>query len=164
MAAMDQRGGELAEVRLDEHGIEQIPASDRDSTPLQQFWIWAGANIAPINWVLGALGIILGLSLVETMLVIIVGNIVGCALFGLFCVIGARTGVNQMVLSRTAFGRRGAYFPAAIADADDDGLAGREHVGRARPRARHLQAHGLRPSGYRHEVRRRDRDHGRAVS
>src|SRR2546421_2632232 len=114
MAAMEQRGGDLVEVRLDEHGIQPIPENDRDSTPLQQFWIWAGANIAPINWILGALGIILGLSLVETMIVVILGNVVGCALFGLFCVIGHRTGVNMMVLSRAAFGRRGAYFPAVM--------------------------------------------------
>jgi nucleobase:cation symporter-1, NCS1 family len=107
-----ERGSELVEVRLDEHGIEPIPAEDRTSTPLQQFWIWAGANIAPINWVLGALGIILGLSLIETLLVLVIGNLVGCALFGLFCIMGARTGVNQMVLSRAAFGRRGAYLPA----------------------------------------------------
>ena len=109
----DQRAGDLAaEVRLDDHGIEPIPEADRTSTPLQQFWIWSGANIAPINWVLGALGIILGLSLVETLLVLVIGNLVGCALFGLFCLMGARTGVNQMVLSRAAFGRRGAYLPA----------------------------------------------------
>ena len=101
-----------ADIRLDEHGIEPIPARDRTSTPLQQFWIWAGANIAPINWVLGALGIILGLSLVETLLVLVIGNLVGCALFGLFCIMGHRTGVNQMVLSRAAYGRRGAYLPA----------------------------------------------------
>src|SRR3954469_10395822 len=100
------------EVRFDEHGIEPIPAQDRDSTPARQFWIWAGANIAPINWILGALGIILGLSLVETILVLVIGNVVGCAFFGLFCVMGHRTGVNQMVLSRAAFGRRGAYLPA----------------------------------------------------
>ena len=108
----DQHGVELADVRLDQHGIEPIPAQDRTSTPLQQFWIWAGANIAPINWVLGALGIILGLSLVETLLVLVIGNAIGCAIFGLFCIMGARTGVNQMVLSRAAFGRRGAYLPA----------------------------------------------------
>jgi len=108
----DQRGAELVDVRLDEHGIEPIPAEDRTSTPLQQFWIWAGANLAPINWVLGALGIILGLSLVETLLVLVIGNLAGCALFGLFCIMGHRTGVNQMVLSRAAFGRRGAYLPA----------------------------------------------------
>jgi NCS1 family nucleobase:cation symporter-1 len=100
-------------VQFDPHGINQIPDSDRDSTPIQQFWIWAGANLAPINWVLGALGIILGLSLLETLIVVALGNLVGCALFGLFCIMGHRTGVNQMVLSRSAFGRRGAYLPAA---------------------------------------------------
>jgi nucleobase:cation symporter-1, NCS1 family len=111
---MEQRN-ELAEaVMLDEHGIAPVRPEDRTSTPARQFWIWAGANIAPINWILGALGIILGLSLVETILVLVIGNIVGCAFFGLFCVIGHRTGVNMMVLSRTAFGRRGAYLPAAV--------------------------------------------------
>ena len=109
---MEQRS-ELAEaVHLDEQGIEPVPAENRTSTPWQQFWIWAGANIAPINWILGALGVILGLSLVETIIVLVVGNVIGCAFFGLFCVIGHRTGVNQMVLSRAAFGRRGAYLPA----------------------------------------------------
>ena len=113
MSAVDQERRELAEaVQIDEHGIEPIPDRDRDSTPVQQFWVWAGANIAPINWVLGALGIVLGLSLVETIVTVVLGNLVGCAIFGLFCVMGHRTGVNQMVLSRSAFGRRGAYVPA----------------------------------------------------
>jgi len=110
MATADQ----AADVRLDTHGIAPVPAADRDSTPLKQFWIWAGANIAPINWVLGALGIILGLSLVETLLVLLIGNAIGCAIFGAFCVMGFRTGVNQMTLSRAAFGRRGAYLPAVF--------------------------------------------------
>lgn len=101
-------------VRFDEHGIEPIPAASRDSTPWQQFWIWCGANIAPINWVLGALGIALGLSLVETLLVVALGNLVGCAVFGLFNVIGHRTGVNQMLLGRGPFGRRGAVVPGLV--------------------------------------------------
>ncbi|GAA1652043.1 hypothetical protein GCM10009733_056470 [Nonomuraea maheshkhaliensis] len=83
---------------FDDHGIEPIPAAARDSTPWQQFWIWTGANIAPINWVLGALGITLGLSLVETIVVVAAGNLVGCAVFGLFNLMGHRTGANQMVL------------------------------------------------------------------
>jgi NCS1 family nucleobase:cation symporter-1 len=112
MSITEHERQELSEaVHIDPHGIEPIPDADRDSTPIQQFWIWAGANIAPINWVLGALGIVLGLSLLETILVIAIGNLAGCALFGLFCVMGHRTGVNQMVLSRSAFGRRGAYIP-----------------------------------------------------
>ncbi|HYT29381.1 MAG TPA: cytosine permease [Actinomycetota bacterium] len=98
------------EVRVDAHSIEPIPGYDRDSTGWQQAWIWAGANIAPINWVLGALGIILGLGLVETILIIVIGNIIGCAIFASLTVMGHKTGVNQMVLSRSAFGRRGGYL------------------------------------------------------
>jgi NCS1 nucleoside transporter family len=101
-------------VAFDAHGIEPIPDAERDSTPMQQFWIWAGANIAPINWVLGALGIVLGLSLIQTIIIIGVGNLAGCAVFGVFCLMGQRTGVNSMVLSRMAFGRLGAYLPATI--------------------------------------------------
>jgi NCS1 nucleoside transporter family len=98
------------QARLDAHSIEPIPEADRDSTGWQQFWIWAGANIAPINWILGALGIVLGLGLAETILVIVLGNIVGCAIFASLTVMGHKTRVNQMVLSRSPFGRRGGYL------------------------------------------------------
>jgi NCS1 nucleoside transporter family len=102
------------ELRADIHSVEPIPDADRDSTGPQQMWIWAGANIAPINWALGALGIILKLGLWETIAVVVVGNLIGCAIFAAFTVVGHKTGVNQMVLSRSAFGRRGAYLPSAL--------------------------------------------------
>ncbi|WP_049562661.1 purine-cytosine permease family protein [Nonomuraea sp. SBT364] len=101
-------------VPFDDHGVEPIPPSSRDSTPWQQFWIWTGANIAPINWVLGSLGVTLGLSLIETITVIAIGNLVGCAVFGLFNLMGHRTGVNQMVIGRAAFGRKGAIIPGIV--------------------------------------------------
>src|SRR5258708_6900215 len=65
------------ELRADIHSVEPIPEADRDSTGLQQMWIWAGANIAPVNWALGALGIVLKLGLWETIAVIVVGNLIG---------------------------------------------------------------------------------------
>ncbi len=102
------------ELRADVHSIEPIPEADKDSTGPQQMWIWAGANIAPINWALGALGIVLKLGLWETIAVIVLGNIVGCAIFAAFTVMGHKTGVNQMVLCRSAFGRRGAYLPSVL--------------------------------------------------
>ena len=103
-----------AELRIDAHSIEPIPEGDKDSTGPQQMWIWAGANIAPINWALGALGIVLKLGLWETIAVIVLGNLVGCAIFAAFTVMGHKTGVNQMVLCRSAFGRRGAFLPSAL--------------------------------------------------
>jgi toxin CptA len=97
-----------------EHTLVPIPENARTSTVAHQFWIWCGANVAPINWVLGALGINLGLSLLQTILVLVIGNLIGMAVFGFFVLMGQRTAVSQMVLSRSAFGRRGAYFPALL--------------------------------------------------
>ncbi len=97
-----------------EHSLVPIPENARTSTVAHQFWIWCGANVAPINWVLGALGINLGLSLAQTILVLVIGNMIGMAVFGFFVLMGQRTAVSQMVLSRSAFGRRGAYFPALL--------------------------------------------------
>jgi purine-cytosine permease-like protein len=108
-AASDDGG-----VPFDAHGIEPIPEGSRDCSPWELFWIWSGANIAPINWVLGALGITLGLSLIETLLVVVLGNVIGCAVFGAFNVIGHRTAVNQMVLGRAPFGRYGSMLPGVV--------------------------------------------------
>src|SRR5438046_5017200 len=103
-----------AELRVDVHAIEPIPEADNDYTCLQQRWHWPVPNIAPINWSLGELGIVRKLGLWETIAVIVLGNIVGCAIFAAFTVMGHKTGVTQMVLGRAAFGRRGAYLPSAL--------------------------------------------------
>ena len=74
-----------SDLRADTHSVEPIPDSDRDSTGPQQMWIWAGANIAPINWALGALGIVLKLGLCETIAVIeivVMLTVIAVALFG----------------------------------------------------------------------------------
>ena len=104
---------EAASVEV-EDVLQPIPESARTTKLSGQFWIWAGANVAPINWILGALGIQLGLGLGDTLLVLIVGNLIGMAGFGFFVILGQRTGATGMLLARGAFGRRGAYLPAAI--------------------------------------------------
>src|SRR3954471_6797777 len=105
---------EPASIHDVEDRLQPIPESSRTTKVSGQFWIWCGANIAPINWVLGALGVNLGLGLADTLIVLVLGNLIGMAIFGLFVLMGQRTGVTGMVLSRAAFGRRGAYVPAAI--------------------------------------------------
>ncbi|MDJ0354644.1 cytosine permease [Paenarthrobacter sp. PH39-S1] len=94
--------------------LQPVPESARTTKLSGQFWIWAGANVAPINWILGALGIQLGLGLSDTLIVLIAGNLIGMLGFGFFVILGQRTGATGMLLSRGAFGRRGAYLPAAI--------------------------------------------------
>lgn len=111
---MSTIGDELEVTETAEHSLMPIPPEARTSTVSHQFWIWTGANVAPINWFLGSLGILIGLSLWQTIAVLVLGNLIGMVTFGFFVLMGQRTGVSQMVLSRSAFGRRGAYFPAAL--------------------------------------------------
>lgn len=94
--------------------LQPVPESARTTKLSGQFWIWAGANVAPINWILGALGISLGLGLRDTMTVLVIGNMIGMIGFGFFVLLGQKTGATGMLLARGAFGRRGAYLPAAI--------------------------------------------------
>ncbi|WP_051422964.1 purine-cytosine permease family protein [Arthrobacter sp. MA-N2] len=108
-----QRSNESATIEV-EDVLQPIPESARTTKLSGQFWIWAGANVAPINWILGALGIQLGLGLRDTLIVLIAGNAIGMAGFGFFVILGQRTGATGMLLARGAFGRRGAYLPAAI--------------------------------------------------
>ncbi|MEO8222281.1 MAG: cytosine permease [Specibacter sp.] len=113
MSKVSRRSQESASVEV-EDVLQPIPESLRTTKLSGQFWIWAGANVAPINWILGALGIQLGLGLRDTLIVLIVGNAIGMAGFGFFVILGQRTGATGMLLARGAFGRRGAYLPAAI--------------------------------------------------
>jgi NCS1 nucleoside transporter family len=107
--------GELDKaVSVDQHGIEPIPDRDRDSTAWQQFWIWFGANMAPLQWVVGAIGPQLGLSLVQSIMIMVVGQAAGALIFGVFTLMGKRTGVSQFALGRMAFGRRGNNVPSII--------------------------------------------------
>ena len=109
--ASDNHATQQIDIHQIEEVLQPVPEEVRTTRVSGQFWIWAGANIAPINWVLGALGIGLGLGLRDTLIVLIAGNLVGMALFGIFVLMGQKTGVTGMVLTRAAFGRRGAYLP-----------------------------------------------------
>ena len=101
-------------LSVDQHGIEPIPDGDRDSTSWQQFWIWFGANITPTSWVVGAIGPEIGLSLVQSIVLMLVGQAAGALIFGLFTLMGKRSGVSQLALGRMAFGRRGNNVPSIL--------------------------------------------------
>lgn len=97
-----------------EDQLQPVPEQSRTTRVGGQFWIWAGANLAPINWVLGALGINMGLGVRDTIIVIALGNLIGMSMFGCFVLLGQKSGSTGMVLSRAAFGRQGNYLPAGI--------------------------------------------------
>lgn len=94
-----------------EEKLQIIPEEVRTTNVATQFWVWSGVHLAPITWVLGSIGINLGLGLWETVAVLALGNLIAALVFGVFILIGQKTGVTGLVLSRSAFGRFGNYLP-----------------------------------------------------
>ena len=70
--------------------------------------------MSPLAWVVGAIGPELGLSLVQSIVIMVVGQAAGALIFGGFTLMGKRTGVSQLALSRMAFGRRGNNIPSIV--------------------------------------------------
>src|SRR5205085_9522821 len=56
----------------------------------------------------------LGLSLIQSIVIMVVGQAAGALIFGLFTLMSKRTGVSQFALARMAFGRRGNNIPSLI--------------------------------------------------
>jgi NCS1 family nucleobase:cation symporter-1 len=104
---------------VSEHGMEQadageLAAAQRTGKATDMFWVWGGVNVAVTNLAVGGLGIVVGLSLVDVLLVYLVGGVVGAALMGLTVVKGKLTGAAVMVNARPSFGYNGARFTAGI--------------------------------------------------
>ncbi|WP_204467139.1 purine-cytosine permease family protein [Bifidobacterium pullorum] len=97
-----------------EDELRVVPEHAKTTSLWGQFWVWFGANVAPINWLLGALGVQMGLGLWETFAVIVVGNLIGMSVFGVMVLLGQRTGLTGMLLGRRVFGRFGNYLPSLI--------------------------------------------------
>ncbi len=92
---------------IETHGIDYIPDDDRHSTPNNLFYVWIGAQLCFGIIVLGWLPIVFGLGWWSAVSAITVGLIVGCIPFGLFLLLGPRSGTNSAVTSGGHFGLLG---------------------------------------------------------
>jgi NCS1 nucleoside transporter family len=95
-------------------GVRATTDAERGGEPRDMFFVWAGVNVAVTNIAVGALGITLGLSLVDVLLVYLIGGALGALTLGLTVVQGQRTGAPVMVNARPVFGYHGAYLMAAL--------------------------------------------------
>ena len=91
-------------------GIEHIPEEERHGSPGRVFTLWFAANLTVADYVIGVLCVqAFGLTVVQSLPVLLLGNLLGGALLGLSAAMGPRLGFPQMVSSRSSFGRRGNY-------------------------------------------------------
>jgi NCS1 family nucleobase:cation symporter-1 len=96
-------------LKVETHGIEPIPSSERKGSPRDVAWLWIAAFANFVSLITGALLVTFGLGVFEAILAVAVGSLLAASLHGLLSVAGPRFGTTQVVASRETFGIRGAY-------------------------------------------------------
>ncbi|MGH6939187.1 purine-cytosine permease family protein [Hypericibacter sp.] len=114
MVTAEQAAGEANQAfAVEQNGINLIPDSERRGHPRELFWVWAGANLILTYIIVGGLLAVLGLTMGQMLLVVIVGNLLYW-LIGYNGIPGARVGTATLVVSRAAFGRKGNAVPSFL--------------------------------------------------
>src|SRR5438445_13348439 len=96
-------------LRVETHGIDPIPPTDRKGSPRDVAWLWVAAFANFVSLITGALLITFGLGVAEAIAAVAAGSVLAATLHGLLSVAGPRFATTQLVAARHTFGRRGAY-------------------------------------------------------
>ena len=97
---------------VEQRGIELVPQNERHGRPRDLFFMWLGTNTNVFYIINGALLISLGLNFLQSLVIILLGNIVGFFLLGLTSLQGPRTGTATFTINRAAFGPNGGRLLA----------------------------------------------------
>ena len=96
-------------LKVETHGIEPIPPSQRKGVPRDVAWLWVAAFANFVSLITGALLITFGLGVGESIVAVALGSVLAAGMHGLLSVAGPRFGTTQVVAARHTFGIRGAY-------------------------------------------------------
>ncbi|KDN86409.1 purine-cytosine permease family protein [Kitasatospora cheerisanensis] len=99
--------------RIEAHGIDHIPDSERHGRPRDLFAVWAAPNVSYLNLVVGGTLVLIGLDLWQSLAVIVVGNLLWAGV-GLLAVSGPAAGAPSEVIMRAMFGVRGNRVNIAV--------------------------------------------------
>jgi nucleobase:cation symporter-1, NCS1 family len=113
--ALSAPGESSTEVlKLERHGVDYIPASERHGHPKDLFTLWFGANAMAVTLATGAIAGTTGLGLLWDSVAITVGALIGTVFMAYHSAQGPRLGLPQMIQSRAQFGFYGANLPMII--------------------------------------------------
>jgi nucleobase:cation symporter-1, NCS1 family len=101
-------------LKLERHGIDYIPRSERHGHPKDLFTLWFGANAMAVTLATGAIAGTTGLGLLWGSIAIIAGALIGTVFMAYHSAQGPRLGLPQMIQSRAQFGFYGANLPMII--------------------------------------------------
>lgn len=101
-------------TRVETHGIDFIPESERHGRARDLFAVWAAPNVNFLAVVVGATLMVMGLSLWEALAVIVIGNVFSI-ITGIVAGSGPAAGTPSEVITRAMYGITGNRFNVAIA-------------------------------------------------
>ncbi|WP_369143262.1 cytosine permease [Streptomyces sp. R44] len=99
--------------RIEAHGIDHIPDTERHGHPRELFSVWAAANVNYLSLVIGGALVLMGLSLWQAVAVTVVGNLFW-VLTGLLATSGPAAGAPSEVITRALYGVIGNRVNNAI--------------------------------------------------
>ena len=98
---------------IETNDVSPIPSGERHGKPWHLFTVWSSPNLEFATVFIGGLAVFAGLNVWQAILAVALGNALAAVTHGWFSSWGPKLGVPQMVLGRTAFGRKGNIVPAA---------------------------------------------------
>jgi NCS1 family nucleobase:cation symporter-1 len=97
--------------KVEQRGIELVPEDERPMKPSDLFWLWAGGIWNVEYLVYGALIVSFGLSYLQAVAAILIGNVF-YVLLGIASIQGPEAGTTAFGVSRAPFGRNGNRVPS----------------------------------------------------
>jgi purine-cytosine permease-like protein len=91
--------------RIEVRGIDHIPDAERHGRPRELFWVWLAANITYLYFLLGGAMLLLGLTVWQSVAVIVAGNLWWLGV-GALAITGPASGTPGVVVTRAMFGPR----------------------------------------------------------
>ncbi len=101
--------------KVETHGIDPIPATERHGRPRELGFLWAGAftNYASL-FTASLLTTYYGLGVWDGLAATVLGTVAAAVILGLLSNTGPRSGLPQILFTRGIFGHRGSYLGAAL--------------------------------------------------
>lgn len=93
--------------------VQPVPMNQRSMGFFSTFSLWVGANVVVTTVFTGML-FVPDMSYIKALMIILIASMVGAVPLVLMGNIGTRTGLPTMIISRGAFGKRGAVLPAGV--------------------------------------------------
>ncbi|MFJ3821397.1 purine-cytosine permease family protein [Streptomyces nodosus] len=93
------------DLRVEGHGIEPVPESNRYGGAGRLFTVWFAPNLTMTGVFTGTIGISLGLDFTTALVAVVLGTVLGAVPTAYLGTWGSRTGAGQLPLARLAFGR-----------------------------------------------------------